>query len=133
MSTPTAPPTARRSHPAATNLIEAGGTAVNTTINGGSQYVANGGAAVNATLNSAGQEFVSIGGISQGTMIGPTGKEFVSGAAIGTTINGGTETVESGATDREAPQSTAVPSLSTARPTVRLSMAAKNLSKREVW
>lgn len=90
-----------------TLLIEAGGTAVGTTINGnnvggGVEYVEAGGTAIDTTIND-GSEIVNAGGTSIGTTINKTGVggsvETVYGKDFDTTINnGGVEYVASGGT-----------------------------------
>ncbi|WP_428044282.1 autotransporter outer membrane beta-barrel domain-containing protein [Candidatus Avelusimicrobium faecicola] len=73
-----------------------GGTALETTIHGGAQYVSAGGTALETTIHG-GEQYVSAGGVASVTTI-HGGAQYVSagGTALETTIHGGEQYVSAG-------------------------------------
>ena len=74
-----------------------GGTALETTIHGGAQYVSAGGTALETTIHG-GAQYVSAGGVASNTTINEGGLQNVSSGAVvsSTIVAGGTQNVSSG-------------------------------------
>ena len=74
-----------------------GGTALETTIHGGAQYVSAGGTALETTIHG-GEQYVSAGGVASNTTINEGGLQNVSSGAVvsSTIVAGGTQNVSSG-------------------------------------
>jgi len=70
------------------------GTATGVTVFTGSQVVESGGTASDTTVSNGGTEIVSSGGTDGGATISVGGEQDVQGHASGTTITGGSQTVE---------------------------------------
>ncbi len=74
------------------------GTAVDTVVAGGEEYVRAGGTA-SGTVVTGGYEYVCSAGTASGTVVSNSGEEYVSGTAFGTTVNSGAvEVVYAGGT-----------------------------------
>lgn len=80
--------------------ISSGDTATSTTINGGSQYIYNGGSATETVINYEGMQDVYVGGSATETSINNGGEQYTLGdTATDTSINsGGKQEVVSGGT-----------------------------------